>query len=177
MRELTDLVKTAQPAARRTGARLEFALVYPDKRGRNVMRQVELWIWVLKHNFVLKSFGVEYQVVWLSGILKEQVKILNTHSFVCRHRGYWDAVTLSIEQYEVVVFASLFHSPYWPVWKEGFQWETRGLWKSTRSKVVGMQVAVTNSTRPGPDDTRTLEQLQFQVGPIINCFLSCEIPL
>lgn len=40
MRELTDLVKSAQPAARRTGARLEFAMVYPDKRGRNVMRQV-----------------------------------------------------------------------------------------------------------------------------------------
>ena len=40
LRELTDLVKAVQPAARRSTARLEFALVYPDKRGRNVMRVV-----------------------------------------------------------------------------------------------------------------------------------------
>jgi hypothetical protein len=40
LRELTDLVKEVQPAARRQGARLEFALVYPDRKGRNVMRQV-----------------------------------------------------------------------------------------------------------------------------------------
>lgn len=40
LRELTDLVKEVQPAARRSTARLEFALVYPDKRGRNVMRVV-----------------------------------------------------------------------------------------------------------------------------------------
>lgn len=42
VRELTELVQSAQPAARRTGARLEFALVYPDKRGRNVMRPVSI---------------------------------------------------------------------------------------------------------------------------------------
>lgn len=41
LRELTDLVKSAQPAAKRQNARLEFALVYPDKKGRNVMRQVQ----------------------------------------------------------------------------------------------------------------------------------------
>ena len=29
-----------QPAAKRINARLEFAFVYPDKRGRNVMRLV-----------------------------------------------------------------------------------------------------------------------------------------
>lgn len=40
LRELTDLIKSAQPAAKRGNARLEFALVYPDKKGRNVMRQV-----------------------------------------------------------------------------------------------------------------------------------------
>lgn len=40
LRELTDLIKSAQPAARRATARLEFALVYPDRKGRNVMRQV-----------------------------------------------------------------------------------------------------------------------------------------
>ena len=40
LRELTDLVKSAQPAAKRQNARLEFALVYPDRKGRNVMRQV-----------------------------------------------------------------------------------------------------------------------------------------
>lgn len=40
LRELTDLVKEVQPAARRVTARLEFALVYPDRKGRNVMRQV-----------------------------------------------------------------------------------------------------------------------------------------
>jgi 3-phenylpropionate/cinnamic acid dioxygenase small subunit len=42
LRELTDLVKEVQPAARRSTARLDFALVYPDKRGRNVMRVVRL---------------------------------------------------------------------------------------------------------------------------------------
>lgn len=40
LRELTDLIKSAAPAAKRQNARLEFALVYPDKKGRNVMRQV-----------------------------------------------------------------------------------------------------------------------------------------
>eukprot|EP00884_Botryococcus_braunii_P014369 jgi/Botrbrau1/22933/Bobra.0030s0010.2 len=40
LRELTDLVKEVQPAARRANARLDFALVYPDRKGRNVMRQV-----------------------------------------------------------------------------------------------------------------------------------------
>ena len=40
LRELTDLVKEVQPAARRTTARLEFALIYPDKKGRNVLRVV-----------------------------------------------------------------------------------------------------------------------------------------
>lgn len=40
LRELTDLVKEVQPAARRTTARLEFALIYPDKKGRNVMRVI-----------------------------------------------------------------------------------------------------------------------------------------
>lgn len=40
LRELTDLVKEVQPAARRSTARLDFALVYPDKKGRNVMRVV-----------------------------------------------------------------------------------------------------------------------------------------
>lgn len=29
-----------QPAAKRINARLEFSFVYPDKRGRNVMRLV-----------------------------------------------------------------------------------------------------------------------------------------
>lgn len=39
-RELTDLVKEVQPAARRPSARLSFAFIYPDRRGRNVMRNV-----------------------------------------------------------------------------------------------------------------------------------------
>lgn len=38
--ELCDLVKEVQPAARRPAARLSFAFVYPDRRGKNVMRQV-----------------------------------------------------------------------------------------------------------------------------------------
>ncbi|KAJ7549763.1 hypothetical protein O6H91_07G067500 [Diphasiastrum complanatum] len=38
LRELTDLVKEVAPAARRRDARLSFAFVYPDRRGRNVMR-------------------------------------------------------------------------------------------------------------------------------------------
>lgn len=41
-RELCDLVKEVQPAARRPMARLSFAFVYPDRRGKNVMRQVRL---------------------------------------------------------------------------------------------------------------------------------------
>lgn len=45
LRELTDLIKSAQPAAKRNNARLEFALVYPDKKGRNVMRQVWHCFW------------------------------------------------------------------------------------------------------------------------------------
>ena len=45
LRELTDLVKEVQPAARRSTARLDFALVYPDKRGRNVMRVVSATEW------------------------------------------------------------------------------------------------------------------------------------
>lgn len=40
LRELSDLVKEVQPAARRPNARLQFAFVYPDRRGRNVLRPV-----------------------------------------------------------------------------------------------------------------------------------------
>eukprot|EP00898_Chlorokybus_atmophyticus_P001037 jgi/Chlat1/1934/Chrsp153S02242 len=40
LRELTDLVKEVEPSARRRDARLSFAFVYPDRRGRNVIRQV-----------------------------------------------------------------------------------------------------------------------------------------
>lgn len=40
LRELTDLVKEVAPLARRRDARLSFAFVYPNRRGRNVMRNV-----------------------------------------------------------------------------------------------------------------------------------------
>jgi hypothetical protein len=40
LRELSDLIKEVKPAARGRMTRLSFALIYPDKRGRNVMRQV-----------------------------------------------------------------------------------------------------------------------------------------
>ncbi|GMH44642.1 hypothetical protein BSKO_12594 [Bryopsis sp. KO-2023] len=40
LRELTDLIKEVQPEARKPTTRLSFALVYPDKKGRNVLRQV-----------------------------------------------------------------------------------------------------------------------------------------
>uniref|UniRef100_A0A7S2XY13 Histone deacetylase complex subunit SAP18 n=1 Tax=Fibrocapsa japonica TaxID=94617 RepID=A0A7S2XY13_9STRA len=40
LRELTDLIKEVNPAARRRTARLNFAFVYPDKRGRNVLKEV-----------------------------------------------------------------------------------------------------------------------------------------
>ncbi|GIL93322.1 hypothetical protein Vretimale_19743 [Volvox reticuliferus] len=40
LRELSDLIKDVQPAARNRNARISFAFVYPDRRGRNVMRQV-----------------------------------------------------------------------------------------------------------------------------------------
>ena len=43
LRELTDLVKEVKSEARRTTARFEFAFVYPDRRGRNVLRQVVSW--------------------------------------------------------------------------------------------------------------------------------------
>jgi len=40
LRELTELIKEVNPAARRREARLSFAFVYPDKRGKNVLREV-----------------------------------------------------------------------------------------------------------------------------------------
>lgn len=40
LRELSDLVKEVQTAARNPRARLQFALVYPDRQGKNVLRQV-----------------------------------------------------------------------------------------------------------------------------------------
>lgn len=40
LRELTDLVKEVQTAARNPRARLQFALIYPDRQGKNVLRQV-----------------------------------------------------------------------------------------------------------------------------------------
>mmetsp|Transcript_41336 Transcript_41336/g.60908 ORF Transcript_41336/g.60908 Transcript_41336/m.60908 type:complete len:138 (+) Transcript_41336:59-472(+) len=40
LREITDLIKDVNPVARRRSARLSFSFVYPDKRGRNVMKQV-----------------------------------------------------------------------------------------------------------------------------------------
>ncbi|KAL8142176.1 hypothetical protein V2J09_015208 [Rumex salicifolius] len=40
LRELTDLVKEVTPEARKRGSRLSFAFVYPDNRGRFVVRRV-----------------------------------------------------------------------------------------------------------------------------------------
>lgn len=40
LKELSDLIKEVQPSARRPGAKLSFAFVYPDRKGHNVMRQV-----------------------------------------------------------------------------------------------------------------------------------------
>jgi histone deacetylase complex subunit SAP18 len=40
LRELADLVKQTHTAARHRDAHMEFALVFPDKRGVNVMRVV-----------------------------------------------------------------------------------------------------------------------------------------
>jgi len=40
LRELTELVKAVNEAARRRDSRLSFAFVYPDRRGRQVMREV-----------------------------------------------------------------------------------------------------------------------------------------
>ncbi|KAL3639130.1 hypothetical protein CASFOL_017037 [Castilleja foliolosa] len=40
LRELTDLVKEVAPEARRRDAILSFSFVYPDKRGRFVVREV-----------------------------------------------------------------------------------------------------------------------------------------
>eukprot|EP00955_Chlamydomonas_euryale_P023123 243841-Chlamydomonas_euryale.AAC.1 len=42
LRELSDLVKEVKPAARGRMTRLSFAFVYPDRTGRNVLRQVGL---------------------------------------------------------------------------------------------------------------------------------------
>ncbi|CAI5459530.1 unnamed protein product [Closterium sp. Yama58-4] len=39
LRELTDLLKEVVPEARRRDARLSFAFVYPNRQGRNVMKQ------------------------------------------------------------------------------------------------------------------------------------------
>lgn len=40
LRELAELVKQTQTVARQKDATMEFALVFPDKRGNNVMRVV-----------------------------------------------------------------------------------------------------------------------------------------
>ncbi|CAD7699811.1 unnamed protein product [Ostreobium quekettii] len=40
LRELTDLIKEVQVEARKPNTKLSFAFVYPDRKGRNVMRQV-----------------------------------------------------------------------------------------------------------------------------------------
>lgn len=42
LRELCDLVKEVYEPARRASARLSFALIYPDSRGKRVLRQVGL---------------------------------------------------------------------------------------------------------------------------------------
>uniref|UniRef100_A0A7S0RGX5 Histone deacetylase complex subunit SAP18 n=1 Tax=Pyramimonas obovata TaxID=1411642 RepID=A0A7S0RGX5_9CHLO len=48
LRELTELVKEVRPEARKNTARLEFALVYPDRMGRNVLRKVGS-VWSASH--------------------------------------------------------------------------------------------------------------------------------
>jgi len=48
LRELTDLVKEVRPEARKNTARLDFALVYPDRMGRNVIRKVGT-VWSAPH--------------------------------------------------------------------------------------------------------------------------------
>ena len=40
LKELSDLIKDVQPAARGRNARISFSFIYPDRKGRNVMRQV-----------------------------------------------------------------------------------------------------------------------------------------
>ena len=40
LRELCELVQDADDSAKRPNARLSFALIYPDRTGRNTMRQV-----------------------------------------------------------------------------------------------------------------------------------------
>jgi len=40
LRELTDLIKDVHPGARATRARLSFSIIYPDKTGRFVMKEV-----------------------------------------------------------------------------------------------------------------------------------------
>merc|ERR1712046_523319 len=40
LRELTTLIKEVNDASRRRDARISFALVYPDKRGEPVVRQI-----------------------------------------------------------------------------------------------------------------------------------------
>mmetsp|Transcript_16731 Transcript_16731/g.23078 ORF Transcript_16731/g.23078 Transcript_16731/m.23078 type:complete len:146 (+) Transcript_16731:108-545(+) len=48
LRELTDLMKEVRPEARKPQARLDFALVYPDRMGRNVFRRVGT-VWSAPH--------------------------------------------------------------------------------------------------------------------------------
>lgn len=40
LREICELVQDTNEAARRPNAKLSFAFIYPDRTGRNVMRQV-----------------------------------------------------------------------------------------------------------------------------------------
>jgi len=40
LRELTDLLKEVEPTTRKWGTRLTFSLLFPDKRGKNVMKEI-----------------------------------------------------------------------------------------------------------------------------------------
>lgn len=56
LRELTTLIKEVNDASRRRDAKISFALVYPDKRGEPVVRQVidvdmDDWIYIYIYTF------------------------------------------------------------------------------------------------------------------------------
>ncbi|KAL8490435.1 hypothetical protein ACS0TY_026077 [Phlomoides rotata] len=79
LRELTDLVKEVAPEARRRDAILSFAFVYPDKRGRFVVKEVGRTFSypnARRPDSGSKALGdLSFQVTWLSHLRPRSINI------------------------------------------------------------------------------------------------------
>ena len=120
LRELTECVQEAQPAAKRSTARIEFALVYPDKRGRNVMRQA-----CKDCPLAFLSTTIAFKVSWAASAglcALQSIELWHAEAVLCMKD---DAQKLD--------------------------------------DCSAVQVGGTHAHRVGPDDAKTLRELNFQV--------------